>query len=40
MKESEQLLAQVLPVLYECLKAKGQHSIEQYQRREREDVWS
>ena len=28
MKESEQLLAQGLPVLYECLKAKGQHSIE------------
>jgi len=28
MKESEQLLAQGLPVLNECLKAKGQHSIE------------
>ena len=28
MKESDQLLAQGLPVLYECLKAKGQHSIE------------
>jgi hypothetical protein len=40
MKESEQLLAQGLPVLYECLKAKGQHSIEADQRRQREDVWS
>ena len=28
MKESEQLLAQGLPVLNECLKAKGQHPIE------------
>jgi hypothetical protein len=40
MKESEQLLAQGLPVPYECLKAKGQHSIEAVPRRQREDVCS
>jgi hypothetical protein len=40
MKESEQLLAQGLPVLNESLKAEGQHPIEADQRRQREDVWS